>query len=59
MYAGTVWLIRTEDEVWKLTPRKLQALLEVHYDILRQQNGEQPLRNKDKVTGYIDEIPGW
>jgi len=54
-----VWLRRTEDEVWKMTPRKLQALLNVHYDIKRQENGQKPKRNNQTIDGFIDTIPGW
>ena len=60
IYVGTVWLNRTEEEVWKLTPRKLQALLNVHYEIKRQQfggKGSNPINNA--VNGFIDTIPGW
>ena len=45
----------------KFTPRKLQALLNVHYDIKRQENGQSSERNKQAgvVDGFIDTIPGW
>ena len=56
MYAGTVWLGRTEDEVWNMTARKLHALLTVHYEILRAKSGDKPT---PQVNGFIDDIPGW
>lgn len=59
IYAGTVWLRRTEEEIWKMTPRKLQALLLVHYDIKRQENGKESQRDKQETVGFIDTIPGW
>lgn len=49
-----------------MRPRKLFALLNVHYDIKRREYGQAP--NSDKaagqttgqvVDGYIDTIPGW
>lgn len=58
MYAGTVWLCRTEKEVWGMTPRYLFSLLNVHYDVLRQQAGKAPKRNTG-TTGFIDQISGW
>lgn len=43
----------------KLTPRKLQALLRVHYDVKKQELGcSKPAKNKP-VDGFIDTIPGW
>lgn len=53
-----MWLKRTEEEVWKMTPRKLQALMLVHYDIKRQENGKKSTRHTS-VDGFIDTIPGW
>lgn len=58
MYAGTVWLKRTEEEVWKLTPRKLQALMRVHYDVMKKQNGVASKDTKQEYD-FIDNIPGW
>ena len=44
----------------KMTPRKLQALLAVHYSIKRQENGKASSNdNNQQVNGYIDTIPGW
>lgn len=43
----------------KMTPRKLQALLLVHYDVERQKYGNESVRNKQTVEGFIDTIPGW
>ena len=54
-----MWLKRTEEEVMKMTPRKLQALLMVHYDVKRQEYGQKPKRNNSQVDGFIDTIPGW
>lgn len=43
-----------------MTPRKLQALLLVHYDIKRQENGQESKRKDNgTINGFIDTIPGW
>lgn len=43
-----------------MTPRKLQALLLVHYDVKRQENGqESQIKDNKAINGYIDTIPGW
>lgn len=65
LYAGTVWLNRTEYEVWNMTPRKLFALLTVHYDIERLKNRSEkqkglPWRTQNPSgTTFIDNIKGW
>jgi hypothetical protein len=62
LYAGTVWLNRTEEEFWNMTPRKFYALLTVHYDLKRLENGESNDSNwrTHNPAGevYIDQIPG-
>lgn len=52
-------LNRTEEEVWRMTPRKLHSLLTVHFDIKRLENGKESQRNNKQVNGFIDTIPGW
>ena len=60
IYVGTVWLNRTEEETMRMTPRKLQALLKVHYYIEKQKMGSGKHKGKDNVaSGFIDKIPGW
>lgn len=41
-----------------MTPRKLQALLKVHYDIKKKQFGGSD-KKEHVVNGFIDNIPGW
>ena len=43
----------------KMTPRKLQALLLVHYEIKRAENGQSSSKQQNSPTGFIDTIPGW
>lgn len=44
----------------RMTPRKLQALLKVHYYVEKQKAGVGKHKNKDSVAnGFIDKIPGW
>lgn len=59
IYAGTVWLRRKEEDVWKMTPRKFKALLDVHNDLQRIQNGKKSLRKVKEELTFIDLIPGW
>lgn len=37
-----------------MTARKLQALLNVHYEFIKAKNGTAKPTN-----GFIDDIPGW
>ena len=44
-----------------MTPRKFNALLTVHYDLKRLENGksdESNWRTGSMKLGYIDQIPG-
>lgn len=45
----------------KMTPRKVQALLLVHYEVERQKFGGKSTQQNSAsdVNGYIDTIPGW
>lgn len=46
-----------EADLMRMTPRKLFALLKVHYDIKAQINNAS---KKSKGNfGFIDNIPGW
>lgn len=42
-----------------MTPRKLQALLLVHYDVIKAQNGVGNESTRSSQGGFIDTIPGW
>lgn len=42
-----------------MTPRKFNALLSVHFDIKRMENGEESKRDTGKPNTFIDQIPGW
>ena len=53
-----MWLNRSEEEVMRMTPRKVQALLKVHYEVLKQRSGKSSTKSS-APTGFIDEIPGW
>jgi hypothetical protein len=66
VYAGTVWLNRSEEDVMQMTPRKFYSLLTVHYDIKRLENGSSTSNTNWRTngiqtapTGYIDMIPGF
>lgn len=60
VYAGTVLLRRSEDEVMRMTPRKFNALLKVHSFIEQQKAGARSKGNAQQQTvGFIDNIPGW
>ena len=52
MYAGTVTLNRTEEEVWKMTPRVFVSLVTVHAEINTPDN-----INNNKPNTTIDKIP--
>lgn len=61
LYAGLVWLNMDEKDFWKLTPRKLYLLLDVHRQVRDQENGgTSKSKKKGKIpTAYIDQIGGW
>lgn len=42
-----------------MTPRKLQALLLVHYDVIKAQNGVDTKSKEVSQGGFIDTIQGW
>ncbi len=52
LYIGTVLLRRTEAQFWKMTPRTLLALVEVHIEL----NSSEGSRQKRVRQGYIDEV---
>lgn len=62
LYTGINWLGYSEEEVWRLTPRKWQELVSVYIDIENQKWGGKPSRIHkqvaDQTTGYIDQL-GW
>lgn len=45
----------------KMTPRKVQALLLVHYEVEKQKfgGGKSTEHNNTSTNGFIDTIPGW
>jgi len=59
-----VWLHFTEEQVWKMKPRKLFTLLQVHQKFVEAESGSNPKNaNKGAVqanspNAYIDQI-GW
>lgn len=62
LYIGTVVLRRSEAAFWKMTPRKLRALVDVHAEINGAKDDEQehsrprtPAHNRPKV-GFIDQV---
>lgn len=57
LYAGTVVLRRSEKEFWRMTPRKLNALVAVHAEVNNPEGSESggAQRNQPQ-TGYIDQI---
>lgn len=62
LYVGRVWLMYSEQEIWRLTPRQFQAQLKVHEHILKQKYGTgttQTTGAQDAATGFVDQIPGW
>ena len=52
------WLGYTEEEVWKLTPRKWNELVSVHVDLESQKWGGKSTRKQSRQvqTSYIDQI---
>lgn len=59
IYVGTVWLRRSEEEVWNMTPKKLYALLKVHIDLESAKSGSTKKPSGQAKGTYIDNIPGW
>ena len=61
MYVGTVILRRTDKQFWRMSPRKLSALAEVHADV-NNPDGAPGGRGTSKSNGigqptaYIDQI---
>jgi len=51
LYAGTVILRRSEKEFWRMTPRKLRALFNVHVEVNKTDD-----KKSDNRKGYIDEV---
>jgi hypothetical protein len=55
LYVGTVTLKRPEKVFWKMTPRKLSALVNAHMTI--QGGGEdKSANNTANKPGFIDQI---
>ena len=52
MYAGTVTLNRTEEELWKMTPRVFVSLIGTHEEVNKIDNKDN---NKPNTT--IDKVP--
>jgi hypothetical protein len=51
IYIGTVHLNRREEEIWRMTPRKLLALWEQHCVFKGWKKSEKPKRR-----AYIDDV---
>ena len=43
--------------MWRMTPRKFQALLNVHFDVMKAKSGSSP--KQDVQAGFVDNISGW
>jgi hypothetical protein len=54
MYEAKMMLNRSERQFWKMSPRKLNALVKAH--IMINNPDEQEERASNKPTGYIDQI---
>ena len=52
LYVATTVLKRSEKEFWRMTPRKFNALVNVH---TRLNSPDQPKQEKRR-TAYIDQI---
>lgn len=51
------WLGYSEEEVWKLTPRKWSALVHKHVELYKQQWGVSETDTFEETsTGYIDQV---
>lgn len=46
----------TEEIFWKMTPRKLHALIAVHAEMV---SGEKAKKEENIEYGYIDTIEDW
>lgn len=55
MYIATVILNRTEQEFWKMTPKKLQALFSVYIQLKKMENGGNSKEAVQEDT-FIDNI---
>lgn len=53
LYTATVLLKRTEKQFWRMSPRKLQALVKVHVDL---NNGDTETDEPKAKQGFIDQI---
>lgn len=53
LYVGTVLLNRTELQFWRMTPRKLNALTNVH---VKFNGGGSGGDKQSQQTGYIDNV---
>lgn len=51
MYVATRILHRPEAQFWRMTPRKLSALVKVHIEL----NDTEKQKKKEKV-GFIDQV---
>lgn len=50
MYVATVVLRRTERQFWRMTPRKLNALVRAHIRLNDSKKADKPKR------GFIDQV---
>lgn len=53
MYVATVILRRTEKQFWRMSPRKLNALVKAH---VRLNNPDESEKQEKPKMGYIDQI---
>lgn len=57
LYVGTVVLKRSEAAFWRMSPRKLNALVAAHIEINNPDSDNQPKKNNASVpVGFIDNI---
>lgn len=52
LYMATVTLLRPEAAFWRMTPRKLKALIDVHVMINNPEEGKK----KNSASGFIDQV---
>jgi len=53
LYVATVILKRSEKEFWRMTPRKFNALVNVH---IRLNDPDQSKQQEKRRMAYIDQI---
>jgi len=56
MYIGTVILNMSEHKFWRSTPRKLLALLNVHFEVSPDYAQGRESKKEEPPMAYIDQI---